>query len=207
MRIELGELEAQLAAHAGVELAVATTHQDAMGNASLVAYVVPRAGASDAVNVESLRDYLRQRLPDHLVPSSLMMLDSLPTTGSGKIDYRALPAPRAAERTSAPVLPATELESAIAAIWRDVLELDVVGTADNFFDVGGHSLRLVAVHERLQQTLGRELPIVDLFRYPTIASLASRLSIADTAEDTVVSGARDRAARQRSARSRPARQS
>ena len=136
-----------------------------------------------------------------MVPAAIVTLDAMPLTGSGKVDYRALPSPaRDGARAAAYVAPASDMERRVAAIWTGVLGLDEVGAADNFFDVGGHSLKLVEVHERLQTTLGRAIPIVELFRYPTVAGLAAYLSQASgTREDGVVGAAEARAARQRAA--------
>jgi len=126
-----------------------------------------------------LRDYLRERLPDHMVPSKFFMLDSLPLTPNGKVDRKRLPraeGQRAATATESFIAPQTKLEHDIANVWREVLGIDTVGVHDNFFDLGGHSLLMVRTHGRLSETLGGNLSIVDLLKYPTIALLAAFVS-------------------------------
>jgi acyl carrier protein len=113
-----------------------------------------------------------------MVPTEFVVLDALPLTPSGKADRRALPAPGAAPSRAARerVPPRTPAEKAVAAIWAEVLRRDDVGAEDNFFTVGGHSLLLAQVHVRLQEWLGREVSLVDLFRYPTVATQAAYLT-------------------------------
>ena len=111
-----------------------------------------------------------------MVPAAFVPLGAFPLTPSGKVDRKALPAPegtRAAASAAAYVPPRDELERTIAAIWRDVLKVDKVGVEDNFFDLGGHSLLLAQVHSRLGEALGRDLALLDLFRYPTVGALAA----------------------------------
>jgi aryl carrier-like protein len=122
---------------------------------------------------------MKESLPAYMVPSSFVFLEALPINANGKLDRRALPAPPppvGAER-GAVVLPRTPVEEEVAAVWREVLALDGVSVHDNFFDIGGHSLRLVQVHRRLRERFpGRDLAVVELFRHPTVASLAARLA-------------------------------
>jgi amino acid adenylation domain-containing protein len=139
------------------------------------------AGAAAAVrglDLHALREHLAARLPEAFVPSLFVTLARLPLTANGKVDRRALPAPGGArpELAGAFAAPAAGRERAVAAIWRDVLGLAAVGRHDNFFDLGGHSLLLAQVHARLRAELGQELPLVELFRYPTVATLARRLA-------------------------------
>jgi len=125
--------------------------------------------------IPELRDHLGQTLPAYMIPSAFLLLEALPLTPSGKVDRRALPAPTGAQIAAAPrVAPQTELERTIAAIWQALLKIDV-GREDNFFDLGGHSLLLVQVQHQLGAALGRAITIVDLFRYPTIRTLAGFL--------------------------------
>lgn len=126
-----------------------------------------------------LRDYLRQRLPDHMVPSKFLVLDSLPLTPNGKVDRKSLPAlngKRAASVTPGFVAPQSKVEQQIAQVWQEVLAVDSVGVHDNFFDLGGHSLLMVRVHGRLAEVVEADISIVDLLHYPTVASLASHVS-------------------------------
>jgi acyl carrier protein len=120
---------------------------------------------------------LKEKLPAHMLPSAFVMLDALPLTPNGKLNRRALPAPDASRPALAAsyLAPTTELERRIAEIWQDVLRVERVGMRDNFFELGGHSLLLVQMHERLNETLRQDLSIIELFKYPTIASLVARL--------------------------------
>jgi acyl carrier protein len=126
-----------------------------------------------------LRDYLRQHLPDHMVPAKFLVLDSLPLTPNGKVDRRSLPAltgKRAASVTPGFVAPRSKIEQQIAQVWQEVLAVDSVGVFDNFFDLGGHSLLMVRVHGRLAEVVEADISIVDLLHYPTVAALASHVS-------------------------------
>ncbi|HEX4915159.1 MAG TPA: SDR family NAD(P)-dependent oxidoreductase, partial [Vicinamibacterales bacterium] len=149
-------------------------------NRRLVGYTVAREGVR--LSWDAIRDHLRDKLPAYMVPAAFVQMDALPVNANGKIDRRALPAP-AAERSAteaAYVAPRGDLEERIAKIWRDVLELERIGVDDNFFDLGGHSLLLIRVHAKITEVLGRDVPIVDLFEFPTVASLARHLG-GDTA--------------------------
>ena len=200
-RIELGEIEKALCEHIGVRQAAVIAREDTPGDMRLIAYLVPAAGDNpeDAI----LRQYLRDRLPDYMVPAAFAFVPSLPLTSSGKLDGKALPAPDSLRRSSAiqSEAPRSEIESLIAAIWKDVLRVDKVGIHDNFIDLGGHSLLLIKVQGRIEQQLNRKLDIVDLFQYPTIETLARHLT---TQEDT--SSERDRIRRQAERRKRAANQ-
>jgi amino acid adenylation domain-containing protein/non-ribosomal peptide synthase protein (TIGR01720 family)/FkbM family methyltransferase len=126
--------------------------------------------------VDDVRAQARRRLPDYMVPSAFVLMDTLPMTPSGKLDRRALPEPdRSAAVDRAGAAPSTDLEAQVAAIWREVLDIDRFGIHDNFFDLGGHSLKLARVHELLRSRIGLQLSIVDLFRYPTIHALAAQV--------------------------------
>jgi amino acid adenylation domain-containing protein len=186
-RVEPGEVEAALAAHPGVRDAAVAAHVDAAGERMLVGYVVP-APASPPDD-DALREWLRARLPEHMVPGAIVRLDSLPLSPNGKVDRRALPAPgpgRPAQGVEF-VPPRSELEEAIAAIWREVLELERVGVHDRFFDVGGHSLRATQVLSRMEESLGLEIPLRRLFETPTVAGLA--LAVVEARAERVDPGA------------------
>ncbi len=173
-RIELGEIESALAEQPGVREAVAAVREDAAGDARLVAYVVADGPAPAA---DALRTALAARLPDYMVPGAFVVLDALPLTPNGKTDRRALPAPEAVKPAdTVRVPPRTPAEKAVAAIWRDVLRTDEVGVDDNFFNVGGHSLLLAQVATRLSEWLGREVPLLDLFRHTTVAAQAAHVT-------------------------------
>jgi amino acid adenylation domain-containing protein len=177
-RIELGEIESVLGGFPGVREAVVVARQarrDGGGESYLAAYVVPAAGAAPAVR--ELRSFLRERLPDAMVPTAFTLLDHLPLTPNRKVDRKALPEPDRGERPedTAFAAPETGLEREIAAAWREVLDREPVGADDNFFDLGGHSLLLVRLHVRLEQILRREIPLLDLFAHPTVRSQAAHL--------------------------------
>ncbi len=175
-RIELGEIEAIIGEHQAVRESVVVTREDVTSGRRLVAYVVPVA--NHAFEIDQLRDSIRQRLPDEMVPSAFVLLEQLPLTPNGKVDRGALPAPDLARRdTKVPFKePNNEIERIVASIWREQLNLLQVGAYDNFFDLGGNSLLMVQVNGKLRQALKREIPLVELFAHPTITSLARHLN-------------------------------
>ena len=166
----------------------------------------PERGEADQRLIPVLRDYLRERLPDYMVPSAFVMLDALPLTPNGKVDRKNLPSPAArAPRAGGFLAPESDIERRIAGVWQEVLGVEAVGTSDNFFDLGGHSLLMVRVHGRLSEIFTGNLSVVDLLRYPTVASLAAFIA-AQTEEPAVPLAISDRASRQKDAfaRQRPA---
>ncbi|HYG62594.1 MAG TPA: amino acid adenylation domain-containing protein, partial [Thermoanaerobaculia bacterium] len=176
-RIELGEIETVLARHpqvAGVTVAVREAKGGAPGERRLVAYVVPRDGAGD-LGIQELRGFVRQALPEFMVPSDFVALRTLPLTPSGKVDRKALPEPGALRLGPETVYaePKSALEQTVATVLREVLGIERVGLNDNFFDLGGHSLRLVRVAAVLEERLGRPVQVLDLFRSPTVALLCA----------------------------------
>jgi polyketide synthase PksJ len=177
-RIDMAAVEAALAAVDLVKEAavvVQTTEGEGEGK-RLVGYVVPRAGKT--LSVSALRAALGRSLPDAMIPTVFVALYSLPTTATGKIDRRALPAPgRVRPLMDEAFVPArTAAEQQLTAIWTSVLGLETVGIHDNFFDLGGDSLLLLRVHARLREATGAEVPIVDLFAHPTVGALAAHLA-------------------------------
>jgi len=146
--------------------------EDAPGDQRLVAYIVPRGAAPDPT---LLRERLKARLPESMVPAQFVVLESLPRNSNGKIERRALPAPEACPLAEC-VLPANELESRLAGLWRETLALVRVGVEDNFFDLGGHSLLIMRLHRRMHELTTKAVPLTDLFRFPTIRSLARHLA-------------------------------
>jgi len=159
-----------------------------------------RASVSDGpagpVTASTLRRWLGERLPEPMIPADFVLLDTLPLTGSGKVDRRALPAPESggARFAAAYVAPRTTAEQTIAAVWQSVLGRDRVGIDDNFFEVGGSSLLLVQIHARLREALGREVTMVQLFRHPSVRALARFVSGADgeAREPAAVAAAEER---------------
>lgn len=196
-RIELGEIESVLVEDATVKRAVVIVREDTPGDQRLVAYVVPEEGA--AVAAEGLRTLLRSRLPEYMVPATIIPLAALPLTPNGKIDRKALPAPaamRAAATATVTDVVMTEPQRRVATIWREVLRVEQLGVEDNFFDLGGHSLLVVKVHAALRREFQRELTLVDLFQHTTIAAQAALVSSDTTDRDASLQRARARAARQ-----------
>ena len=171
-RVELGEIEAILGQHPAVRAAAVILREDTPGEPRLTAYV-----AGKEVSAAALQAFLRERLAEYMVPAAIVFLDVLPLTTNGKVDRKALPAPGAASHeASRYVAPRTAVERAIGEVWRDILQIKRVGLNDNFFDLGGHSFLVAKVHRRLREALGREISMIDLFRYPTVRSLADFLS-------------------------------
>jgi amino acid adenylation domain-containing protein len=176
-RIELGEIEARLAEQPSVREAVVVARRGA-GDARLVAYVIPNGSPAQP---DVLRRALSERLPDHMIPQAFVNLDEWPLTPNGKIDRRALPEPELRRAESGIVAPGTERETAIAALWREVLGADRIGAEDNFFDLGGNSLSLIRLAQRLAEVMGSTATAVDLFRFPTVRAQADFLAGAEGA--------------------------
>lgn len=179
-RIEPGEIEAQLESRDEVARATVVLREDTPGDQRLVGYLV----VDQPVDADELRRDLGDSLPSYMVPAHLITLDRLPLTPNGKIDRKALPAPRdVAQRTQPVVAPSTPLETILATAWTEVLGVAEIGTEDNFFDAGGHSLLVVQLHRILLERIERPLSLVDLYRFPTIRSLADHLSKAEPATE------------------------
>jgi amino acid adenylation domain-containing protein len=194
-RIEAGEVEARIAAHPEVrEVAVGPVDSNGAG-LRLAAWIVPRRPEAPPTAAE-LREHLRALLPEPMVPAAWVWLPALPLTSRGKVDRAALPPPPPPGPTSREA-PRGEIEEAIARHWRAVLGIATAGRDDNFFDLGGHSLALAAVHERLQAELAVPIPLVELFENPTPRTLAASLA-GRGAQRGVPDAARGRAERQRS---------
>jgi amino acid adenylation domain-containing protein len=189
-RIELGEVEIALLQHPGVKETVVLAREDILpddienrkpkiknpkSDRRLVAYVVP--ANKQSYPTAELRNFLKQKLPDYMVPSAFVFLDSFPLTFSGKIDQKALPAPdrRRPELEEIYVAPRTPLEEMIAEIWAEVLKLPKVGVHDNFFELGGHSLLATQLVSRVRERLLVELPLRVLFENATVAGLSEHI--------------------------------
>jgi len=203
-RIELEEVETVLGEHPALLQAVAMVRQDGPGEPRLVAYVVP-AGEAPPVAGE-LRGFLRQRLPEHMVPVAFVTLEAVPLTPNGKVDRAALPAPGAVrpELEAEYAAPRDEVERQLAAIWQEILGVERVGIYDNFFELGGSSLLLVKTHRRQRQALGLAASLADFFRNPTIAALAQPMG-SGPSEPSLADGGEERAARRKSATDQRAR--
>jgi amino acid adenylation domain-containing protein len=177
-RIEPGEVEAVLLGHPAVREAVVVAREGASGHKRLVAYVVARADTQAEASV--LRTWLKGKLPEYMVPSAFVPLEALPLTSSGKVDREALPEPGSEHQpvSASQVAPRTPLETALATMWMELLELERVGVHDNFFELGGHSLLATQVASRIRATFGVELPLRTLFEAPTVEALALRVEAA-----------------------------
>ncbi|MBO9643443.1 MAG: amino acid adenylation domain-containing protein [Pseudacidovorax sp.] len=199
LRIELGEIEAQLLAQPELRESVVVARPGPAGP-MLVAYATARLG--QPVDSAALRERLRQVLPDYMVPQAIVLLDALPLNANGKVDRAALPAPAGHQPVYARDVPEGEVARALAAIWCELLELPQVGLHDNFFELGGHSLLLIRAHRLLEDRMRITLPLVELFRHPTVASLAHAVEQrgASTGGAAATEAADERALRQRAAR-------
>jgi len=199
-RIEPGEIEAFLEQCRGVRQAVVVLREDREGDKRLVAYLVAPAGGPESP--AELRATLASKLPDYMIPSAFVFLPSFPLTDNGKIDRKALlklPPPNlSAEAAEDATEAGSEMEQIVARAWREALSVPSVGLTDNFFDLGAHSLTVAEVQARLQQDLGREVALVDLFQFSTVAALAAHL--AGSQAVAAVSTASARAQRRRMAR-------
>jgi amino acid adenylation domain-containing protein len=189
-RVELGEIEAHLLNHEHTrEVVVLLLDKD--GHQHLCAYIVPSEGAPGDVSAEeklstpALRKYLSQHLPDYMIPSYFVLLEEIPLTPNGKVDRKALPGVDASSAASGTTYaaPHTRMEKAVARVWQEVLHREKVGIHDNFFDLGGTSLTLMELKIRLNKTLQIDIPVIEMFRYPTIKSLLGYLREEETVED------------------------
>jgi amino acid adenylation domain-containing protein len=174
IRIELGEIESVLRGHPALRDTVVTAVPDASGSVHLVGYLVPQPG--QGVAEDAVREYLRERLPEYMVPSTLMTLEALPLNANGKVDRRALPLPGHSQtRTAEVTAPRGDTESALVALWSELLGVGTLGIHDNFFALGGHSLLAVKLIIRLRERFGVELPLHAMFELSTIARQAAFL--------------------------------
>jgi len=172
-RIELGEIEAVLAQHQAVRECAVLEREDQPGDKRLVAYLIPQA--EPASTGTDLRTYMAEKLPEYMLPSAFVMLNTFPLTSNGKLDYRVLPAPDGCRDSLALpfVAPHTPTEEIIADIWAEVLHFERVGREDNFFTLGGHSLLATQVISRVRESIGIELALHALFEEPTVTGLAA----------------------------------
>ncbi|MEM6403576.1 MAG: amino acid adenylation domain-containing protein, partial [Cyanobacteria bacterium P01_D01_bin.116] len=174
-RIELGEIESILMQHPQVEQAVVMLFKN-NDNENLIAYFI----SSSEVSQTDLQQFLQDKLPGYMIPSNYMMLEKFPLTPNRKIDRKALPIPEANRPDlDNSVRPSSEIEREIAHIWQQVLQVDKIGIHDNFFDLGGHSLSMVKVHSQLREKFSSDIPLVEMFRHPTISALIKYFSKID----------------------------
>ncbi|MBE9247906.1 amino acid adenylation domain-containing protein [Dolichospermum sp. LEGE 00240] len=175
-RIELGEIEAALRQHPQVEQAVVVAREDIPGDKRLIAYVVANSDLGK-MSYRTVRDYLRQKLPDFMIPSALIQINALPLTPNGKIDRINLPVPANIRQELAEnfVPPSTPTEQILSVIWGEVLGLQQIGINDNFFELGGNSLLAISIISRIQEAFSVELPLNYLFTTSTIALVAQEI--------------------------------
>ena len=185
-RIELGEIESVLSNHPQIQQTVVICREDIPGNKQLVAYLVT---SEPELNSTELRLYLQSKLPEYMVPSAFVLLETLPLTPNGKIDRKALPAPDIdLTRSHEYVPPQTETEKQIATVLKEVLQLEKVSIYDNFFELGANSLILVKINSKLREILSIELPLIDMFAYPNIKTLSEHIDQkVDTPEPSEIS--------------------
>jgi amino acid adenylation domain-containing protein len=178
-RIELGEIEATIIQYPAVKEAVVVVREDTPDEKTLVGYFVPSIPSSEDGReiIPLLRQFLKGRLPDYMVPTAFAILEAMPLNPNGKVDRKALPKPNSGRRDLIEpyVAPRTSLEQQIADIWAQVLKREIVGIYDNFFDLGGYSLLGIQVISRLRQALQVEVSLSYLFELPTVADLADRV--------------------------------
>ena len=200
-RVEPGDIETALERHPLLRDTCVVARDADDGGKRLTAYLVAH---DTAPNVTDLRAFLADKLPDYMIPSAFVFLNALPLNANGKIDRAALPAPTTTrpQLAAAFAAPTNDTEQFLATLWREVLHLDRVGVRDNFFDLGGDSVLLVQIHQRLETHFHREVPITALFEHPTIADLAQHLTADGTHAAARQQTIADRAARQRAALTR-----
>ncbi|MFD6040071.1 amino acid adenylation domain-containing protein [Streptomyces koyangensis] len=181
-RIEQGEVEAALQRDPAVGKAQVLVREDQPGDRRLVAYLVPAEDGGQVPSPSRLRDEALRSLPAYMVPSAFVAMERFPLTTNGKLDRRALPAPTRRHSVDAALVPpAAGTESAVAAVWREVLGVEEVGATDDFFQIGGDSLSMVRVISRLRTVLGAELPVRTLFRARTVRELAAEPALSGPA--------------------------
>jgi non-ribosomal peptide synthetase component F len=174
-----GKIVWQEGKRAGIQFQVTPSEQEILNQS--VEYLLKSGGflkVLQRTTVENLRSFLKQKLPEYMVPSSFVFLNALPQTPNGKVDRKGLPAPEnlRSHLDTTYTAPQTEIEQAIASVWQQVLKVDKVGLNDNFFELGGHSLRMAQVHNQLCGVLQQKISMVELFQYPTVSALAKYLS-------------------------------
>ena len=174
-RIELGEIESRLQEYAGVDLCIVVVREDTPGEKRLVGYVVAKPGAK--VDAAAVREHLRSKLPEYMVPSAILLLERFPLTANGKVDRKSLPAPArgAAEVSSIVAASRDALDVQMIKLWEKVLNVRPIGLRDNFFDLGGSSLVAVRLFSEMRKLLGRGFPLSVLFQAPTIEKLTDMI--------------------------------
>ena len=191
-RIELGEIEAVMSQHDGVQEVVVVAHETAAGSKQLVGYVTTKPNR--LITVSELRKFGKTKLPDYMVPATFIMLDVFPLTDNNKINRRLLPSPdgERPELDNVYVAPRGEMENRLAKIWQDVLVVSQVGAHDSFFDLGGDSLLVVRMLNKVRETTGIRIPVHQIFAHRTVRALADYLIQMSTAEPAPKAAVSDR---------------
>lgn len=171
-RIELGEIESAIAQFGTIKNNVVIVREDTPGDKKLVAYIIKKE--DQEIDIAELRQFLKTKIPDYMVPSSFVFIEQFPLTPNGKIDRKALPSPlvMAPQQTKIYLEPQTETERKLAAIWSDVLKIKRIGTDENFFEIGGHSMIAVTLMVKIEKELGKRLPLAILFDHSNIHDMA-----------------------------------
>jgi amino acid adenylation domain-containing protein len=198
-RIELGEIETVLSKYGSVDQAVVSVKEFSSNDKRLVAYFTLKKD-DNTFSEGDLRKFMKEELPEYMIPSVFVKMEALPLTPNGKINRLLLPMPETAKADTreTDALPKSELEKTIAGIWKEVLKVDRVGQNDNFFDLGGHSLLMTQVHLKLKEVINTDITMLDMFKYPTVSSLAKFLGGGKEEESTLETGLLSAAARRKS---------
>jgi amino acid adenylation domain-containing protein len=187
-RVELGEIETLLGEHAAVEQVVVLTGGETTAEQHLIAYLVLTADAkAEQAQVGELRQYLKERLPDYMIPSAFVALEQMPLTSNGKVDRKALPAPDVSRQSAASyIAPRTPVEEVLAGVWSEVLKAERVGATDNFFELGGHSLLVTQVMTRVRDAFKLDIQLRLFFEEQTLEGLAAAIDRAMKTERGVL---------------------
>jgi acyl carrier protein len=178
-RIELGEIEAVLTEHPLIRQAIVLLHRDD-GSERLVAYVT--GSRLRPANTGEITEFLKQRLPDYMIPAPIVVMRAFPTTPNGKVDRAALPEPDAQRVDRVVIAPQTLVETELVRIWSGLLKVEEVSVDDDFFDLGGHSLLATQVVSRIRKAFNKDIPLRSIFEAPTIAKLAGVIEAETAAE-------------------------
>ncbi|MEJ2633926.1 MAG: amino acid adenylation domain-containing protein, partial [Calditrichia bacterium] len=184
-RVELGEIDLILRKHSQVKDVVITLSEDKQNSKVLLAFIITEE--KEFLNINGLRDYCRQHLPEYMIPSSFIRLEKFPLLPNGKVDRKALPIPdgQISAGSDNYAAPRTPVEELLAGIWSDILQKNHIGVNDNFFDLGGHSLKMTQLSSRIRQIFQIEIPLRVLFESPTISKIAERIKISGNGRDTL----------------------
>jgi acyl carrier protein len=188
-RIELEEIERQLVAHKDIEEAVVLANEDKSGNKYLCAYIIPIGDRKDEpFSIADLKDYLFGQLPDYMIPSHFIQIAEIPLTANGKVDKKALLTFETGEMVGAEyVPPANEVERKLVEMWSEILKKDRVGIHDNFFDLGGQSLKAMRLMAMIKETFGIKIPLIVFFQVGTVKGIGELISRGRDVEDQSLS--------------------